>query len=122
MIVVFRSSPEYRVFDVLGVSEVLDAATREYVENYVNLAFENDGLSCTSSLPRQCQWYLADFSGRTGEPEDLLIKLMQYFTPVDKERLEALLANKNGRVWIRFWDYSWDVVAKITRSSAVGQQ
>jgi hypothetical protein len=90
-----RSSPALQVFEAGRLERQLDEATGDYVRRTVRV--EQQG--AVMVLPRQFDWYSADFGGEQGIIEFVCAWL-------DDEAVDAI-DRRRGRVKLRYADFDW---------------
>jgi hypothetical protein len=92
---VARSSPPLNAFGAGRLDAELEEATARYLQRHVRV--ESDGAIVV--LPRQLQWYAADFGGERNALAFALARL-------DDAAVE-LVDRRRGRVKVRYADFDW---------------
>jgi hypothetical protein len=92
---VARSSPGLNAFGAGRLDAELEEATARYLRQHVRV--ENDGALVV--LPRQFDWYAADFGGERSALTFALARL-------DDELVEQV-DRRRGRVKVRYADFDW---------------
>jgi hypothetical protein len=92
---VARSSPGLNAFGAGRLDAELEDATARYLRGHVRV--ENDGALVV--LPRQFDWYAADFGGERSALTFALARL-------DDELVEQV-DRRRGRVKVRYADFDW---------------
>lgn len=91
-----RSSPALAVFQDAGFDAQLEAATRRYLADHVQVT---DGAAALR-VPKCFDWYEADFGGPQGVRSFVIARLER------DEDLDAI-DRRGGRVALKFLEYDW---------------
>jgi hypothetical protein len=95
MFSVARSSPPFNAFGAGRLDAELEDATARYLQRHVRV--ESEGAVVV--LPRQFQWYAADFGGERNALNFALARL-------DDEAVD-LVDRRRGRVKVRYAEFDW---------------